>query len=569
MSRRVVPVLIAVILIVVVAVLAIKMKGKDEDAYGTEEMDLRTYFDVTEDQRVIFIQNERMADKAIYKDNTCYLNYNFVKSFLNTQFYYDRTEKKLLLTDANGTFCATPGETKYLRYGEEKSMDSAPCSIENEILYVSLPYVAMLSDVDYRVNEYRLQFITSYDPYDAALVNKNTKIRCDGDANSAILCDAIAGETLAVLEYMEPWSHVQNDDGIDGYVETKFLGTSLSIAPEKPDGKKEYEVPEYVANQLSEKVCLGWHAIGGVGGNATLADALLNAQGMNVISPTWFSLNDNEGGFRSFAEASYVQQAHKYGLEVWGAFDDFNYELESGEDVDDTAILSSTSKRWNLISNMIAVTKEVGMDGINLDFEKVGAECSEHFGQFLRELSVECRKNDIKLSIDNYMPNEGNKQYRLDVQGQVVDYVILMGYDEHWHGSGNPGSVASIGFVTDGITKALSDVPAGKLVNAVPLYTIQWTIEGADVKDAYIAMINEEEFLSRVGIAPVWDEQTCQNYIEWSSNGKTFKVWLEDLDSISVKLNVMSANDLAGVAAWRLGYGTPEVWKLLSAFKKM
>ncbi|MBP5282103.1 MAG: chitinase [Lachnospiraceae bacterium] len=569
MSRRVLPVLIAIVLIVVVAVVAIKMKGKEEDEYAAEEMDLRTYFDVTEDQRVIFLQNERMADKAIYKDNTCYLNYNFVKSYINADFYYDRAEKKLLYTDAAGTFCAIPGETKYLQYGEEKTMSSAPCSLESEILYLALPYVSMLSNIDYQLNEYRLQFITSYEPYEAALVSKNTKIRCEGDAKSAILCDAVQGETLAVLEYMEPWSHVRNDDGIDGYVETKFLGTSMSIVPDEPSGKKEYVVPEYVQTQLNEKVCLGWHAIGGVGGNDTLADVLVDSQGMNVISPTWFSLNDNEGGFRSFAGESYVQKAHKYGLEVWGAFDDFNYELETGNDVDDTAILSSTSKRQRLISNMIAAAKEVGMDGINLDFEKVGTDCSEHFGQFLRELSVECRQNNLKLSVDNYMPNEGNKQYRLDIQGQVVDYVILMGYDEHWHGSGNPGSVASIGFVTDGITKSLQYVPAQKLVNAVPLYTIQWTIEGSNVTDAYIAMVNEAEFLSRVGREPVWDEETCQNYIEWSSNGKTFKVWLEDLDSISVKLNVMSANDLAGVAAWRLGYGTAEVWKLLGAFKKM
>ena len=341
------------------------------------------------------------------------------------------------------------------------------------------------------------------------------------------------------------------------------------VTPEKKIAKDAYVKPEYTSDRLYEKVCLGWHAIGGVGGNSTLEDMVGSSVGMNVISPTWFSLSDSEGNFRDFSEASYVQRAHKYGLEVWPAWDDFNYEAETGENVDDSALFSSTAHRERLIQKMIATSVALGVDGINLDFEKIGGDCREHYGQFLRELSVECRKNALTLSVDNYMPNEGNKQYRLDVQGQVVDYVILMGYDEHWHGSKNPGSVASIGFITDGIDKTLKNVPAEKLINAVPFYTILWKIEGSEVTDEYLTLVNEPDFIRRMGVEPVWDEETCQNYMEWSSNGKTYKVWLEDLDSISVKLNVMSAKELAGVAAWRLGYGSQAIWDLLSAFKQM
>lgn len=569
MKRRIFPVLIALILIAVIAWGAISMRMKDKTTYGTEVMDLRTYFDVEEGKLAIYLQQERMAEKALLKDGICYLNFNFVKSFLNDDFYYDRTEKRLLFTDAAGTLEAVPGEKGYRQYGEEKTFSGAPCIMEGEGLFLALPYVAMLSDVDYRMNDYRLQFLTDYEPREAALVTKTTQIRLEGDVKSLILCDAMEGETLFIRENLGEWTCVENEEGIIGYVEDKFLGASLSIAPEKPERAKEYVAPEYTHQKLGEKVCLGWHAIGGVGGNGTLEDVVSNAQGMNVISPTWFSLNDNEGGFRSFGEASYVKRAHKYGLEVWGAFDDFNYENETGENIDDTAILSSTQTRTKLIRNMVDAALELGMDGINVDFEKVGSDCSEHFGQFLRELSVECRNNKIKLSVDNYVPNEGNKQYRLDIQGTAVDYVILMGYDEHWHGSGNPGSVASIGFISDGIAKALKNVPADRLVNAVPFYTILWKVGGSEVTDEYLTLVNEPDFIQRMGVAPVWNEETCQNYMEWSSNEKTYKVWLEDLDSISVKLNVMSANDLAGVAAWRLGYGTQEVWKLLSAFKGM
>ena len=569
MRRRIFPVLIALLLIILIAGGAISVWLKDKYSYGTEVMDLKTYFEAEDGKVLIYLQNERLPEKALLVDGTCYLNLNFVKSYLTDGFYYDRAEKKLIYTDALGSFVAVPDEDGYLKYGEKKTLECKPCIQKEDGLYLALSYAGMIADLDYRINDYRLQIITSWEPYEAALVTKDTKIRYRGGIKSEILCDAHSGESLEVLENLETWSRVRNEDGIIGYVENKCLGASIMVTPEKKIAKDAYVKPEYTSDRLYEKVCLGWHAIGGVGGNSTLEDMVGSSVGMNVISPTWFSLSDSEGNFRDFSEASYVQRAHKYGLEVWPAWDDFNYEAETGENVDDSALFSSTAHRERLIQKMIATSVALGVDGINLDFEKIGGDCREHYGQFLRELSVECRKNALTLSVDNYMPNEGNKQYRLDVQGQVVDYVILMGYDEHWHGSKNPGSVASIGFITDGIDKTLKNVPAEKLINAVPFYTILWKIEGSEVTDEYLTLVNEPDFIRRMGVEPVWDEETCQNYMEWSSNGKTYKVWLEDLDSISVKLNVMSAKELAGVAAWRLGYGSQAIWDLLSAFKQM
>ena len=569
MKRKIFPVLIALLLMILIGGGAVGVWMKDKYSYGTDEMDLRTYFEVEEGKLVIFVGNERLAEKAPVQDGVCYLNLNFVKSRINDGFYYDRSEKKLLYTDAAGTFEATPGETEYYFYGAKNVSEYPPCIVLNDLIYVALPYAAMLSELEYHVNDYRLQLVTSWEPYEAAQVTKDTKIRYRGGIKSEILCDAVQGESLEVMESLENWSRVRNKEGVIGYVENKFLGATTTVTPTKNAESQGYVMPEYTVEHLSEKVCLGWHAIGGVGGNATLEEMVGSAIGMNVIAPTWFSLKDGEGNFRSFAESSYVTRAHKYGLEVWGTWDDFNYRAETGEKVDETAIFASTTLRRRMVKNMVDTTVQYGIDGINLDFEKLPADAWEHFGQFLKELSVECRNNKVKLSVDNYMPNEGNKQYRLDVQGQVVDYVILMGYDEHWHGSGKPGSVASIGFITDGITKTLESVPASKLVNAVPFYTILWKIEGATVTDEYLTLNNEPGFVRRMGVETVWDETACQNYMEWTQGSKTYKCWLEDLDSISMKLNVMSANELAGVAAWRLGYGTQEVWTLLSAFKQM
>ena len=287
---------------------------------------------------------------------------------------------------------------------------------------------------------------------------------------------------------------------------------------------------------------------------------------MNVIAPTWFSLNDNEGNFRNFGSADYVQRAHARGLQVWGVLDDFNYNNETGGGIDDLTILSSTTKRQKLTQGIVDAAVSLGLDGINLDFEKVSSDAGIHYVQFLRELSVLCRKQGLVFSVDNYVPFQFNDYYRLDIQGEVADYVIILGYDEHWHGSGNPGSVASIDYVSNGLDKTLEEVPAEKVVNALPFYTILWKTDGGTVTDSYLTLNNTAEFMARISATAAWDEATCQNYAEWTEGTATYQIWLEDAESISVKLNVMRTKGIGGVAVWRLGYGTPEVWALLNAY---
>ena len=567
--KKIFPILIAIILMVVVAAGAVGAWLAEKYAYGTDVMELQTYFEVQDGELAVYLQEERVAQPAVKKDGLCYINLAFVKACINDTFYLDYSENQLLYTDAAGTIRTPFESSQYFVYGEEKQFDGPVTLLREDGVYVALPYVAMFTELEYHVYDYSLQIYTAWEDIPCARITRDTKVRYRGDIKGEILREIAEGEQVQLLESMETWSRIKTRDCVIGYVENEDLVDMGMMPAEKEIAPSDYIAPEYTTIKQRDKICLGWHAIGGVGGNSTLEEMVQGSRGLNVIAPTWFSLNDNAGGYRDYSEASYVERAHSYGLKVWGVWDDFNYENETGEKIDDTLILSSTESRTNLVEGIAQKAVALGLDGVNIDFEKVGGDCREHYAQFLRELSAECRRRGIVLSVDNYMPNDGNRQYRLDVQGRVTDYVILMGYDEHWHGSGNPGSVASIGFVTDGITRALEDVPSDKLINALPLYTIVWKEEGAAVTDEYLTLKNQAEFIDRMGVTTVWDDKTCQNYAEWTSGSKTYKVWLEDMESIRVKLNVMSANGLAGVAAWRLGYGTQDIWNLISAFKLM
>ncbi len=565
MKKKILVFLIAIVLIGIVAVFTLGKPLLDKYSYSTEKMDLDEYFGVQGERIAIVLQDEIMEEQALIRDGFCYFDLDTVHKYMNEIFYVDRAENLLLYTDAIQTTSAVlDGNTGvYTDSQGEHELGHPLCLVEGDKVYLAADYVKVFTNYSYEVFDRHVQVYTQWGERQVAQVKKKTNVREKGGIKSPILREIEQGESVEVLEQMETWSKVKTSDSLIGYVENKRLGET---AAQQETPVTDYAAPEYTGLPMEGKVSLGFHAIGAVAGNSTFYEMASGAKGMNVIAPTWFSLNDEEGHYRSFGEAGYVNTAHAAGLKVWGVLDNFNYRNETGSSIDEYVVLSSTSKRQTLVNNIAGEAVELGLDGINIDFEQVAEKTGEHYVQFLREMSVACRRSGLVLSVDNYVPFHFNEHYRLDIQGEVADYVVIMGYDEHWHGSKDPGSVASIEYVTNGITKTVSEVPAEKVINALPLYTIVWTTNGTQVTDEYLTMNNLAEFLNQVGAEPEWDETTCQNYLEWNSSAGLKQVWLEDAESIRVKLNVMTSNEIGGVAVWRLGYGTAAVWELINAY---
>ena len=565
--KKLIPVVTAIVLIIVIAAVAFGSQIYEKYSYSQEKADLNEYYNIYGDEEVpILLQDELVEEKAILADGVYYFDLDTVHKYFNTRFYFDEKENLLLYTTPTQIFTSEVGTASYevngtitetdykISFTRQKNTEENPL-----ILYVAADYVKQFTNYSYEtfLEPNRMQVYTQWNQRNVATVKKDTAIRLKGGVKSAILKEVVEGDSLIVMEQMETWSKVKSNDGFIGYVENKRLS---DISTETPIPVTDYQVPEYTSLTRDYKICLGWHVIGGVAGNDTLAEATKNTQGLNTISPTWFKINDNEGNFVSFATADYVNKAHNMGLEVWGLVDDFSYE------VDMLQILSATTTRTHLVDGLVRAALDCGMDGINIDFETINTVSGEHFVQFLRELSIQCRANNLVLSVDNYVPFNFNDYYNREEQGVVADYVIIMGYDEHWHGSNEPGSVSSIKYVRNGIEKMMEEVPSKKIVNALPFYTILWKITGAEVSDDYVTMVNQSSLISNLGITTAWNEETCQNYGELVSGDTTYQIWLEDEDSIEVKLNVMKNYDLGGVAAWRLGYESPAIWNTISSY---
>ena len=560
--KKIIPALIAIALILLVVAGSFGMKLLDRFSYSDEKQNLEEYYGLSsgdESSVAVVLQNERIDTQAKLIDGRCYMEIEDVQNLLNERFYYDRNEGLLIYTTPTEKMTAVVGTDEYYVGGQAATKEYTISIAEGDSLYIALDYVKDYTNFSYELftEPNRIQLRTEWGSKDSASIKKVTNLRIKGGVKSPILREVAKGETVTIIEEMETWTKVKTTDAMIGYVENKFLKDRVT---EEEIAVTDYEVPEYTSIHRDYKINLGWHAIYTESGNGTF-DEVVNGTGtMNVISPTWFFLDGNEGDIKAIPSHSYVDKAHSRNMEVWALIENISLDCSVHE------VLSYTSKREKLINTLMDYILEYDIDAINVDFESLSGETGEHFTQFLRELSIPCRLNGIVLSVDNYVPRESNTFYNRKEQGVVADYVIIMGYDEHWGGGGVAGSVASIGYVREGIEKTLQDVPSEKVINALPFYTRVWKTSNGEVTSEALGMEAAQNFITKYNVPVVWDETTCQNYGEIEMGGILYQVWLEDAQSIETKLTIMKNNGLGGVAAWKLGFEDKAIWDVLDAF---
>lgn len=559
--KKIIPVLIAIVLIIVVAVAGFGAKLLNKYSYSKEHADLTEYFGITDsDDVAVILQDEQIEEYAKLWDGVCYFDLATVHKYFNDRFYEDKKEGLLLYTLPDAVVSTLIGSTSVSLGGDGSNRDYVIARYEGETLYIAADFVKEYTNFSYDLytNPNHMQVYTQWNERQVATIARDTQVRYQGGIKSDILTDVSKGDKVVVLEQMETWAKVKTQDAFIGYVENKRLDELMT---EEPVPVTDYAEPVYESNTRDYKINLAWHAVSGVAGNDTLGALMENTKSINVISPTWFALSDNQGNFTSFASQDYVDKAHNMGLEVWGLVDNF-----TNEGVNVYEVLAGTSTRTYLIDGLVNAALEYNLDGINIDFENIGLDAGEPFIQFIRELSIPCREHGIVLSVDNYVPMAHTDYYDREEQGVVADYVIIMGYDEHYKGSQEAGSVASIDFVEQGIANTVAQVPAHKVINAIPFYTRIWETKGTTVDSQAVGMEMAQQYVEEHGITTRWDETTCQNYGEYQSGDSYYQIWLEDADSIRVKLNIMEKYEIAGVAEWKLGFETASIWDVIEEY---
>lgn len=573
--KRILPVLIVIIAIIAVGGgIAWQMIGK-KYMPTSATMDYAEELGIPDGAYSITMNDELLEDEYAYEsDGKVYLSLDLVRDNINSRFYWDQSLGAILYATPEEIHIFTPDQNGYdiKSWDGESTGDTDYPAVRmiNDSVYIAAEFVHDNTQMEYREYEdpSRVVIRTKWGEVRQVLIGKTTPLRYKGGVKSEILRDAQEGEKMILLDSFDDWTNVSTEDGYIGWVNSSDVQGGKTVELEAP----EYEAPVYSNIKLDYKINLTWHQVMSEAANASVADVIASSPGINTISPTWLYFADEAGTVSCTATQDYVDTCHAAGIGVWALF--ANEFLESDgvryfNSEKTEKLLSSMEDRDKIIRAAVDYVSQFGIDGINLDFESISQECADDYIEFVRELSIACRKNKIILSINNYVPKY-TSYYNRREQGIVADYVIIMGYDETIAGSDTPGPVASQSFVKEGITDTLAMVQKEKVINAIPFYTRVWsTDESGGVSSFSCGMTEAAGYLESHGVATRYLEDVGLNYGDYTSDvdGNHYEIWLQDEDAVTDEMKLIQEYDLAGVASWKAGFESgPEIWSIIAAY---
>ncbi|MCC8081692.1 MAG: glycosyl hydrolase family 18 [Lachnospiraceae bacterium] len=630
-KKRIILIAAAVVLVVLIAGITSLNTIMRQYIPSSDMTDYTSFYGLESEEDVLLtIDNEVLEATGLLIDDEVYIPYDVLHTYLNARFYWDETEQILRYTLPEGIVNVEAETTEYTVAKESQSADAVIVHMEGDEMYLSQSFIEQYTDIrsDFYEEPNRLVISDEWGEVEYVTVKRASELRELGGVKSSILTELEKGDRVIVIEKMDDWTEVCTEDGFVGYIQNKALGDAQTELYES-----DFEEPEFTLISRDFTINMAWHQVTSQDANANVSSVIASATGLNVISPTWFYLNDDEGGIASLASTDYVTYCHQQGIEVWALVSN----LENDE-VDTTQVLSVSSSRDTLVNNLVSEAIKYDLDGINVDFESLEGEAGAAFLQFIRELSLKCKNNGIVLSVDNYAPASYNEFYGRDEQAVFADYIVLMAYDEHYNGS-DEGSVASLSFVTQAVADTLEEVPAEQVILGVPFYTRLWKLtpndtdtdadsstsetdadetdgddeiaanaddgttadeddtaeadgmatdaddeseadgttsdqddDTADSEESYtltseaLGMSEAESRVAANGATYQWLEDCGQYYAEYEYGGSTYKIWMEDQNSIEKKLEVMQSNGLAGVSFWKLGFEKNTVWDTIAKF---
>ena len=564
MKKKAAPVLAIVLLIVIVAGIGFLTRVIKKYTPSSEVMSSQEYFGLDhEGEAAIVAGSEILPYKGKILNEVAYVDYQAVKEVLNDYFYWDSENNTMLYTMPTDVVQIPAGSNSYTADGKTQSLNYNIVLIDGTETYIALDFVKKYTDISYETfhDPDRIVINNEWGDMTVASIRKAGKVRNLGGIKSPILREVEKNEVVRILEPMEDWTKILTQDGYIGYIKNDRL------VKERTETRiSDFVAPEYTNIQKDYKINLVWHQTTSMDANYNIIYDIANVKKVNTISPTWFSIASNDGTLDSLALADYVDTAHSNHMEVWPLVDNFS------ENIDFTAVMNSTSARNKIENQLIAAAIEYSFDGINVDFENISEDAADGYIQFMRELSVMCRKNGIVLSVDVPVPMDFTAHYNRKALGEVCDYLMIMGYDEHYAGSEEAGTVASLSFEEEGIQNTLQEVAAEKVVSGIPFYTRLWcTTTNEDgtttVTSEAMGMNQAQQTLENNQVEASWDETTGQNYAQFNGeSGELYQIWLEDTESLTKKLELIKNYNLAGVAEWKLGLEDDSVWDLIAKY---
>lgn len=551
---------VGIVVLIIVAVVIIKKYTP-----SNEVMELTKFYPVDKGKIMLVMQDEVYEEPGLYTDGMVYIDIKTIQSYFNHRFYWDANENILIYTTPNEIIRTEVGSKYYYINKSKTNVDYQIVKTKGDKTYIAVDYVKLFTNLEYKIYKKPNRIVFQYkwnEKYSYSEVKKEAALRTKDSIKSPILYNLKPGEKVYYVpadkkeKIDDAFTKVITKDGITGYIKVNRISEKATKTLEN-----DYKEVNYTHITKDYKINMVWHQVTNIDANEGVLNLLNNTKGVTTISPTWFSVMDNNGNISSIANERYVQRVHNAGVEVWALCNDLDHK-----DVNMYELMSYTSRRERLINELIANAIKYNLDGLNIDFERITKDTGEHFIQFIRELSVKCRSNGIILSVDNYAPGY-SAHYDRKEQGEVVDYVVTMAYDEHTNASEESGSVSSISYFGDAIENTLKEVPAERTIIGLPFYTRLWKEVKAEggverTSQAY-SMTQAENVMRDNNVKLKWDEKTKQYYGQYEKDNAVYKMWLEEEKSIEEKMKLVDKAKVAGVSGWKLSLEKADIWNVI------
>ena len=492
--------------------------------------------------------------KDLYKNDksVIYMSMQDVKNYLDKYIYIDKTENKIITTYGEKVTVLPYNDTNItINDSNLKILSGAELNNGDTYLPISQLSKAYNMDMTYLEEQNTLILDSLERELVTATVSKKLTVKKKDTSFSSTVDKITTGENVILISENGKWAKIRTARGKIGYVKTSKL-------------KNKYYVRNKVEKQeQTEKINLVWDYYSEYAKAPNRAGTTID--GVNVVSPSFFSLVSNGNG-KIFSNVgtngiNYINWAKQNNYKVWAMVSNNSYKDTT------SVILNSYTLRTNLINSIVDLANQYNLDGINIDFENMNESDKDMFSRFIIELKPKLQEAGKVLSVDVTAPDGGGSWsmcYNRNVIGDVADYIVFMAYDQYGSTSAKEGTTAGFNWVETNLKKFIDreEIESKKIILGIPLYTRLWTEKDGKVTSKIVNMKAVNDVLPK-DITKNWNDELKQNYVEYTKDGATYKMWIEDEESIRAKVSLVSQYNLAGTAAWAKDRENKEIWTVI------
>ena len=517
------------------------------------------------DKTNLVINNTNVTDvlknDVIIENGIIYISEDDIQNFFDSHIYYDEKYNQVITTYQSQIASIVVGENAMTNNGKKVNISGTVIE-RGDVRYI--PFSSLKNIYNVEINYINSSDTITVDSIDEKYVTANSTeenvIKSDPTYFSRTVDTVDAGEEVTIVqndnnenEQIGEWVEVRTDAGKLGYIKYEDLSAE-TVKREKIEETK----------QIKGKISMVWDYFTEYVYPPDRSGT--DIQGINVISPTFFTLID-EGKGKINQNAGeegkrYIDWAHSNGYKVWPSLSNNSYIDTTSE------ILNDYNLRQHLISNIISLVKEYNLDGINIDFEYMYEKDKDLFSRFIIELEPRLHELGAVLSVDVTAPDgspEWSLCYDRYIIGQVADYIVFMAYDQNGAYSEEEGTNAGYDWVEANIEKFLGQegVEPDKLILGVPFYVRVWKEKDGEITNSAVNMNDLDDIIPN-NAKKVWVDSLKQYYVEYEKDGTLYKTWLEDEESIKAKLSLVQKYNLAGASYWAKDREPESIWSVIS-----